>query len=185
MYLRRIMMILLLFALVAAGTTMAAGQRVEFLGMSTEAPQEWVAEDPSSNMRLAQFRIPAPDGTRNGDAELVVYYFGPGQGGSIDANLQRWASQFSAPDGTPVEPVITSLSGSLAATLVELRGHYARGVGMGPTGDALPDRMLLAGIVETPEGNLYPQLHGPADLVAAQRDAFVDFVEGIAPASGQ
>ena len=155
----------------------AAGQAVSFLGLTSEVPAEWVSGQPSSTMRVLQFDIPGGEG---GDgAQFVVYFFGPGQGGSLDANLERWVSQFSSPDGKPVEPVVMPLNSTMSATLVELRGSYARNVGMGPSGDTLPDRMLLAALVETPEGNLYPQLHGPAELVAAQRQAFIGFIEGI------
>ena len=120
-------------------------------------------------MRLLQFTVPAAD--EAGAAELVVYYFGPGQGGSLEANVARWTSQFSADDG-PVEPAITPLTGKVPATLVELNGSYARGVGVGPVGDALPNRTLLAGVVETPRGNLYPQLYGSADVVAKHKAEF-------------
>ena len=168
--------------LLATGLALAAGQTVQFLDLTSEVPGDWVASKPSSDMRLLQFTVPATGDAKGGDAEMVVYYFGQGQGGSLDANVKRWASQFSTPGGDPVEPVITPLSGKMPATLVELKGNYARGVGMGPTGDAVPDRMLLAAVVETPSGNLYPQMHGPADLVAAQKGAFVAFIEGIAPA---
>ena len=156
-----------------------SGQPVELLGLRSAVPPGWVAEAPQSGMRLAQFRVPA-DGGGEG-AEMVVYYFGPSQGGTLEANLDRWKSQFSGPDGGPVEPEITELKGALPATLVALRGNYARGVGMGPAGEALPDRMLLAAIVETPEGNIYPQLHGPAAVVAQARAGFVAFIEGLAP----
>jgi hypothetical protein len=174
--------VLLLIPVIA----LAEPQRVELLGMASEVPSGWVASEPSSSMRLAQFQVPAAGGGDTGDdAEMVVYYFGPGQGGSVEANVERWVSQFSRPDAEPVEPVITELEGELPATLVELRGSYARGVGIGPGGESLPDRMLLAAVVETPEGNLYPQLHGPAAVVASAREAFVAFVEGLATVSSR
>lgn len=163
--------------MLVTGLAWAAGQAVSFLGLSSDVPAEWVSDQPSSTMRLLQFDIPGSEGAEG--AQFVVYFFGPGQGGSLEANLERWVSQFSSPDGKPVEPVVTPLKSAMPATLVELRGSYARSVGMGPGGDVLPDRMLLAALVETPEGNLYPQLHGPAELVAAQREAFVGFIEGI------
>ncbi|MGE5152830.1 MAG: hypothetical protein ACM3ST_02340 [Bdellovibrio bacteriovorus] len=163
--------------LLTAGLAWAAGQTVSFSGLTSEVPSEWVGTQPSSTMRLLQFDIPGAGGGEG--AQFVVYYFGPGQGGSLDANLERWASQFRGPEGKPVEPVVTPLKSTMPATLVELRGSYARNVGMGQSGEALPDRMLLAALVETPDGNLYPQLHGPADLVTAQRPAFIAFIEGI------
>ena len=109
----------------------AAGQAVSFLGLTSEVPAEWVSSQPSSTMRVLQFDIPGGEG---GDgAQFVVYFFGPGQGGSLEANLERWVSQFSSPDGKPVEPVVTPLKSTMSATLVELRGSYARNVGMGPS----------------------------------------------------
>jgi hypothetical protein len=166
--------------LLAAGFAWAAGQTVTFQGLTSEVPADWVSGEPSSSMRLLQLSVPS---TEEGEAgQFVVYYFGPGQGGSLEANMERWKSQFSQSDGSPVEPVVTRLQSAMPATLVELRGNYARGVGLGPSGDALPDRMLLAAVVETPGGNLYPQLHGPAELVAPQRQAFIAFIEAIRPA---
>jgi hypothetical protein len=160
----------------------AEQQRIQFLGLHSEVPASWVPQKVSSGMRLLQLEVPGAEGGEGG--EFIVYYFGPGHGGSVDANVERWKSQFSHPDGSPVKPVVTPLEGGrMPATLVELEGSYARGVGMGPQGEALPERMLLAAVVETPEGNLYPQLHGPAGLVKAQRAGFVAFVEGIAPDS--
>jgi hypothetical protein len=167
---------LLLVLLLAACPVVADTQPVRFLDMTADVPADWVTSEPSSNMRVLQASVPAADGE---GAELVVYYFGPGQGGTLEDNVARWASQFSSAEGAAVEPVITQLEGTLPATLVELTGSYARGVGIGPTGDALPERTLLAGVVETPSGNLYPQLHGPADLVAEHRAAFVTLIESI------
>jgi hypothetical protein len=169
---------LLLLLALAAGPCLADQQSVTFLDITSSVPADWVASEPSSGMRLLQFTVPADDAGEA--AQLVVYYFGPGQGGSLDANVGRWSSQFAADDG-PVEPVITPLEGELPATLVELTGSYARGVGIGPTGDALPNRTLLAGVVETPQGNLYPQLHGPAEVVAKHRADFVRFITEMKP----
>ena len=156
----------------------AEGQRVQFLGHHSEVPADWVPQEVTSSMRLLQFEVPGQG--ESGAGQFVLYYFGPGQGGSVEANVERWRSQFSRPDGSEVEAVITRLEGaSLPATLVELEGSYARSVGMGQVGDVLPDRMLLAGVVETPQGNLYPQLHGPAELIRGQRDAFIALLRGI------
>ena len=168
--------LVLLFLTLTAGPCLADGQPVAFLDMASEVPADWIASEPSSDMRLLQLTVPGTD--EAGAAELVVYYFGPGQGGSLEANVARWTSQFSADDG-PVEPVIMPLTGNLPATLVELTGSYARGVGIGPVGDALENRTLLAGVVETPRGNLYPQLYGPAALVERHKADFVGFITGI------
>jgi hypothetical protein len=176
---------LLVFSLLVGAVTFGADewQGVQFLGMKSKVPADWVGEPVTSSMRVLQFAVPGGEGS---DAvQFVVYYFGPKQGGSVEANVARWKSQFSHPDGGEIEPRVSALEGAkLSATLVELEGTYARGVGMGPQGEALPERMLLAAVVESPKGNIYPQLHGPATTVKDARGAFVAFIEGIEPSAG-
>lgn len=163
--------------LLAIAGLASADQTVAFLDFESSVPDAWVAETPHSQMRQLQFRVPAAEGE---GAEFILYYFGPGQGGTLEANLERWRSQFEGPDGSPVEPEVSQIgTAAIPATLVQLRGSYGRSVGMGPGEEVLADRMLLAGLVETPRGNLYPQLHGPAEVVLSQREGFVAFVQGI------
>ena len=110
---------------------------------------------------------------------MVVFYFGRGQGGSAAANAERWASQFTGADGKPVQPKIATLSvQGMAATVVELNGSYARGVGMGPIGAPKPDQTLLAAVIETPEGNVIIQLHGDRATVVQHRAGFEAMVKG-------
>ena len=174
--------LLVVFSLLVSTVTSGADkqQGVEFLGMKSKVPADWVSEPVTSSMRVLQFAVPGGEGS---DAvQFVVYYFGPKQGGSVEANLARWKSQFSGPDGGEVEPRVSALEDAkLPATLIEFEGRYARGIGIGPKGEALPERMLIAAVVESQKGNIYPQLHGPATTVKDARDAFVAFVEGIEP----
>jgi hypothetical protein len=164
--------------LAASSTAAAEGQNVQFLGMHSQLPAAWVPEKPVSSMRVLQDKVPGAQDKEG--AQFVVYYFGLGQGGSLEANVARWKSQFSRPGGGEVEPVVTKVEGSkMPATLVELRGSYARGMGMGQEGKVVPDQMLLAAVVETPKGNLYPQLHGPAEVVAKERQSLVRFIKAI------
>ena len=129
-------------------------------------------------MRLAQFRVPG--GPDQGDAEVIFFYFGQGQGGSVEANTARWQSQFTSPDGKPVKPNVGHLKISgMPVTTVELTGTYARGMGMGPAGAPQPDQTLLVAVLETAQGNLHIQMHGPRATVAANREAFLAMVRGI------
>ena len=149
-------------------------QSVEFLDMQGMLPAGWINEPPSSRMRLLQFRVPGPVPAE--DAQFVIYYFGLGQGGSPAANIARWRSQFTSAEGSAVEPTIeTTLVGDLKVSLVALTGDYARGVGMG-SDTAIPGQTLLAAIVESVQGNLYVQLHGPMQTVALEREAFQAFI---------
>ena len=57
---------------------------------------EAIKRDPiSSSLRLERAAT-----YEAGDSECVVYFFGQGQGGSVDANLARWSSQFTS-NGKP------------------------------------------------------------------------------------
>ncbi len=162
----------------AAQETDAMLKTIEFLGLTARLPTAWIQENPGSSMRLAQFRI--PDGEHRGDSELILYFFGKGQGGSADANIARWQSQFTNASGGAVDPRVENLTISdMPVTVVELSGDYARSIGMGSTVTAKPDQTLLATIVESPRGNVYIQLHGPAGAVATHRDAYMRFIRSI------
>ena len=166
-------------SLAGAGTSPSAGTvSVSLLGLTARVPATWVSQPPASSMRLAQFRVPGARGSEDG--ELVVFHFGQGQGGSVEANIARWQSQFTSPDGQPVNPIVQRLTVSgMPVTTVELTGSYARGVGMGPQGAARPDQTLLVAIVETSKGNLTFQLHGASATVGANREVFLTMVRGI------
>lgn len=153
--------------------------RVTFLDYATTVPTGWTNKTPSSSMRLAEYTTAAAGGS-NG-ADVIVYFFGKGQGGSPDANLARWKGQFSNPTGGPVQESVThDAIGDIKLTIAEYRGTYARAVGMGSSqADALPNHILIAVVAETPRGTLFFQCFGPVTAVEAQRAAYLKFVKGL------
>lgn len=154
------------------------GEAVPLLDYQVVVPPAFQARPASSSMRLAEYTVSGDDA---GPAEVVVYYFGEGQGGSVDANIARWSAQFTGPDGSPVTPRIATREGTaFPTTVAEYEGAYARGVGLGPA-EATPDQGLVAAVVETPRGNLFLQLVGPRAAVAAARGDFLRMVESIGP----
>ena len=68
-------------------------------GLHWTAPPGWTSQGPQP-MRTVTYTISAAAGDHD-NGECGVYLFGTGQGGSIDANIERWKSQFRAPDGKP------------------------------------------------------------------------------------
>jgi hypothetical protein len=162
----------------AAHAAAAQAPTVTLLGYQTSVPAGWTSRAPSSTMRLAEYTIAVPDGSLG--AEVVVYFFGKGQGGTVAPNLARWRAQFSTPDGSPVPEKITrDSSGAFPITIAEYTGTYARGIGAGDASQAKPGQTLVAAIAETPQGTLFVQLFGPSAAVAKQRDAAVRFVKGL------
>ena len=159
-----------------AGSCSAQRAVVTVLDYHTTVPAGWVTRTPSSSSRLAQFVVPGPDSASN--AEVVVFFFGAMQGGNVQANLARWRSQFSTPDGSPVPETVTrDSSGAFPVTIAEYRGTYRRGVGAGSADSVRMGQALITAIVETPRGPVFLQLFGPVARVTAEREAFVRFVK--------
>lgn len=162
---------------VIAAPAAGAQATLTLLDYHTTVPPAWAPRAPSSTMRLAEYTL-LPDPA--GSAEVVVYFFGKGQGGNVDANLARWKAQFSTPDGSPVpETVLRETSGPFPLTFAEYRGNYRRGVGTGSTDSVRTGQTLIAGIAETPRGTLFFQLFGNSARVDEAKPAFQRFVRGL------
>src|SRR4029077_17017600 len=85
---------LLLFSIVFASAVNAADPTEFTVGSFVFArPETWGWVVPTSPMRKAQLTVPALDGSA--PAEVTFFHFGAGQGGSVQANVDRWFKQFS------------------------------------------------------------------------------------------
>ncbi|RMG44587.1 MAG: hypothetical protein D6718_09685 [Acidobacteria bacterium] len=145
--------------------------------LTWDVPAGWVAEKPANPMRRAQYRIPGP----GGEAQCVVFYFGPGLGGEPRANALRWAGQFRPAGGkTPEEALKTETRrvGGVEVLVVEIEGTY---VGMMGGGPPKPGYMLLGAIAKGPDANWFFKLTGPAETVKAQRKAFDALIASLRP----
>ena len=148
-------------------------------GVAWDVPEGWTAEDPSSSMRRAQYRVVGPAG----DAECVVFYFGPGQGGGVADNVLRWADQFIQPDGRPSQEVLETrqlqVSG-MSVTLAEITGIYGGGMAMGGgERENMADHMLLGAVVEGPDSNWFFKFTGPRATVESQREPFEALIRSL------
>lgn len=174
----RLRLMFALGATLAVSTPALAQSTATFRGYTTTVPAGWTTAPTSSSMRLAQYTIADADGSTA--AEVVVYFFGEGQGGGVEANLERWKAQFSTPDGSPVYEKVAKLTGAaFPITVAEYRGTYARGIGVGDAATAKPGQSLVAVIAETPKGALFFQMFGATAKVSAHRAALEAFVKGM------
>lgn len=148
---------------VASHTERAPGGPTLDLGAAAvELPATWQRGEPSSRMRLAEATVPGPAG----DALLTVFFFGPGGGGGVEANIQRWLGQVAA-DGQPERDQFTV--GDYTVHTVAVTGTLQpSGMGTGPS-EPVPDAMLLGAVVEGPGGPWFFKLTGPAATVVAAR----------------
>jgi hypothetical protein len=134
-------------------------------------PGNWVAEPPSSSMRRAQYRVSGP----GGDAECVVFYFGPGQGGDPMENALRWADQFTQPDGRPSRKLLQTRTinvNGISVLMSAITGTYAAGATMGRAPENLAGYMLLGAVATGPDANWFFKFTGPKATVETHRAAF-------------
>jgi hypothetical protein len=152
-------------------------------GLGWQVPADWEEQQPRSAMRRAQYRVPG----EAGDAECVVFYFGPGQGGAPMANAERWADQFIQPDGSSShEALVTEqiVVDGIPVLLSEVTGTYSGGMAMaGGPAKSLEGYMLLGAIAEGPDANWFFKLTGPQATVAEQKAAFRGMMESLAGGS--
>lgn len=144
------------------------------------APDGWVSEKPSSSMRVAQYKLPKAESDSD-DASLVLYYFGAMQGGSTEANIDRWISQMQQPDGSAskdkAKTEITTING-LKMTTVDVTGTYT--AEMAPGGGTKhndANYRLRAAVIETPKGNYFVKLVGPAKTVGRWEQSYSDYLK--------
>ncbi len=144
-----------------------------------KAPAEWVVEKPSSSMRLAQYKLPKADGDSE-DASLVLYFFGENQGGSVQANLERWIGQFEQPDGSSSSSkakLETITVNQLKISTIDLEGTYVAETapGSGVRHNSANYR-LRAAVIETPKGAHYVKLIGPTKTLVRWDKSFDDYL---------
>jgi hypothetical protein len=139
------------------------------LGPFTVAmPKEWTEKAVTSNMRAAQFDL---DAKEPGAHELVIYYFGTGGAGGVEANLERWLGQIAQPDGKASKDVAkiekTKIAGQ-DATLVSVTGNYkTQQMPGGPPAVDKTNQTMLGAIIDSPTGPYYFKLVGAKATVDA------------------
>lgn len=144
-------------------------------GLTWTVPANWKNLG-ARTMRVATYEAPAATGDKD-PAEIAVFYFGQGQGGGVQANIDRWISQFQGTPANPPKPTTQMVSG-LKVTTIEHSGTYMSGSMMGPK-TAKPGYHLVGVIVEGPKGNVFFRLTGPAKTAAAAKPAFTKMISSI------
>lgn len=146
---------------------LAPGEPASTGGITWTVPSSW-ARGQGRPMRVATYEVPASKGVEAG--ECAVFYFGRGQGGELDANVQRWAGQFKE---KPTPKRERRTVAGMPVTRVDVEGTYLNpGGGMMQSQGEKPGYRLLGAIVEGPEGNVFFKLTGPKATVDAAEAAF-------------
>lgn len=171
----------LLIAPTSAFAADKTGTVVELDGLKSTAPADWVKERPTSNLRVAQFKIPKVEGDPR-DAELIIFYF-QGQGGSVADNLKRWKGMFLPPEGKSIDDVAKvekMKAGAVPIVYLDISGTYKyKRAPMVPDAQAelRPDHRMLSVYFDSKDGPYFIRLVGPAKTVAHHKKAFDDWLK--------
>lgn len=141
-------------------------------------PTAWKLSPRKSPMRKATYIVPRKGGDPE-DGELAVFYFGPGQGGSVDANVDRWVKQFK---GVPPEKVKRAdrQANGLVQHTVEIESGTFDGSQMSGAPAKPKDNFgLLGAIVSSPGGSYFFKLTGPSATVQAARKDFYGLLDSV------
>jgi gluconolactonase len=136
-----------------------------------EIPEGWEFKESTRQFRAGEIAVPPVEGDKEA-GELVVFFFGQGGGGGVQANVERWVGQFEEKGRTLKLAKGKSKQGDY--TLVELGGTYKKPVGppFAMMSKTMLDWSMLGAIVETPNGNYFLKFDGPKKTIAASAEAF-------------
>jgi hypothetical protein len=144
-------------------------------GIDFDLPADWQSQAPDSQMRLAQAAIPGP----GGPGQLAVFFFGPGGGGPVGDNIQRWIDQMEPPKGSNPKPETFQTPKGFKVTWIDVAGTLKpSSMGMGPAKEQ-PGSRLLGAVVEGPGGPWFFKVTGPDSTLAGQRNAFLTMLKSV------
>ena len=163
----------LLFVCVVSAGTLGADSAA---GVKWTPPAGWVAQGPRP-MRAATYSIPPEFGEKS-SGECGVYFFGVGQGGSVDDNIARWKGQFTDRGGAPAAAKVAKRTvHGLPVTTVDVSGEYS-GLG-GPLSEGsskVSGYRLLGAIVAAPGGNIFVKCTGPMKTMSVNQPKFEELL---------
>ncbi len=143
------------------------GVEVSLDGLKSTTPSDWVEENPSNRMRLAQFKLPKPAGAPR-DGEVVIF---KGFGGGVQANVKRWKDQFIPPEGKKIDDVAkleTIKIGGKEATLLDVQGTYrykAQPFNPNAKEELLPEYRMIAVYFDGPKDVYQIKVTGPIKTI--------------------
>ena len=148
--------------------------------LTFKVPAAWKKEQPKSAMRQAQLKVDPVKGDTE-PAELVLFVF-PNGAGTVDANIDRWESQFVEAGGkTPKAKVDKKKGKGVDVTRVEISGRYVAAVSPGAAEkNNKAEYRLLGAIVETPTAGYFFKMVGPDKTMIGAREGFDAMIASIA-----
>jgi hypothetical protein len=145
-------------------------------------PSKWRIEPVTSPARGGQWRVAPLHGEGEG-GEVVVFYFGPGIGGTAKENIEAWIGTMFNAEGHPAaQEVKHHETGGHKISQVVIFGTYNQTVSL-PGVPPVPKSNygLLGAVIENPQGNIYWRFTGPEALVTANLPLFNKVIDSVRP----
>lgn len=133
-----------------------------------ERPEGWNWIQPDSFMRKAQLEVPHPSGSN--PAEVVFFYFGPGDAGGTQANIDRWLRQFEEPREQLKAKIEGQTIAGVKVYYVQAEGTYLQGK-PGQPKKPVPNQALYGCIIEGKAGHVFIRMTGDKNLVKKEETA--------------
>jgi len=148
-------------------------------------PSKWRIEMVESPARGGQWRVPPLHGEGEG-GEVVVFYFGPGIGGTAKENIEEWIGTMFNAEGNPAAAEVKHhVTGGLKISQVVLFGTYNQVVSLpGVPPETKANYGLLGAVIENPQGNIYWRFTGPEALITANLPLFNKVIDSVLPGRG-
>ena len=157
----------LLTAFVLSSAVHAEDGKLEVAGLIFKVEAPWAAVESTGMFRAGTLNAKV-DGAEK-PVEAVFYHFpGPGGGGGVQANVDRWLGQFASKPESKTEEID---AGGKKITLVTATGTYNDGPPMGAK-TPRENYTLLAAIVPTEDSNIFIKLAGPKDAITKLAEGF-------------
>jgi hypothetical protein len=142
-------------------------------------PDGWIRKQPKVNFIEHEFEVPAAEGDEKPGRVTIM-----GAGGSIEKNIERWAAQFTQPDGSETADQLKTTKATVAGqdvTYVDIRGTYDdKPPFAGGAGVKRENYRMLAAIISTKKaGNYFIKFYGPEKTVTGHEANFMKMVEGL------
>jgi len=127
---------------------------------------EWKEAQNTGMMTKAILEHEVKDST---PLKAMFYHFGSGQGGSVDANINRWIGQF---EGEPEVKREELTFGETKVVILTATGTYLDGPPMGGNKTPRPDYQMLASIIVGQDAPVFIKLTGPKAATASIHESF-------------
>jgi hypothetical protein len=159
------------------------GTPTELDGLKSQVPASWKQKD-GAGMRVMQFTIPKEKGDEH-DGEFIVFFFGKGGGGGVDANITRWKGMITPPAGKKIDDIAKidkAKIGEIPVTILDMQGEYThktRPFDPNDAGEKRENYRMIGIIIESPNGPFFVRVTGPAKTIEANKKAIDSWIKNM------